>query len=153
MVRQSQSGKVLKPPPLEDNRSVLLCWFAFQRKTTFSSICWCFAGLEIVNKRDQVFQISSGVNESSMKHTWRQTVQVTCWILRFVKQFTAAHIRHTTATQKASFCCWYELFPDLVPQTSEIAKDNCFLLNNWKNDIFQPRISKSRFKLKKPLWW
>ena len=80
-----------------------------------------------------------------MKHSCRQTTQVTRFILSFVKQFTGAHIRHTATEQKATFICCCELFPALVLQTLQIAKENYFLLtDNRKNEVSQPRKSKSR---------
>ena len=107
-------------------------WDWQQTRSSFSNFFWC---QRIVNETQLTTNRSSNMLDFA-----------------FRKKFTVAHIRHTTATQKASFCCWYELFPDLVPQSSEIAKDNWFLLNNRKNNISQPRISKSRFKRKKPVW-
>ena len=124
MIKQSLRGKVQKPPPFEYKRTELLHWCAFQQKTTFLRFCVVFNWREIENKSGENLQTSSASFITSMKHNWRQTIQVTLYILRFVKHVLGAHIRHTTTEQKTTFWRKSELFPDLVFQSSQIAKDN-----------------------------
>ena len=107
MINQSNRGKVLKSPLIWYRRSDLLHWCR-----------------EMKNKSRENLQTSSASFITSMKHNWRQTTQVTLYILCFVKRFLGAHIRHTTTEQKTTFWRKSELFPDLVFQSSQIAKDN-----------------------------